>query len=151
MKTTYSSKNIFSSVIFFVVLILEAILIDYLLGLILDHFGFAVINWFNSISIFWKIVIIFLGGGALFFGIMALFVNLSAIVNRFFFQLFPHNHFVHISSIIIFVANTLFGIKVLWDSFPSFSFWLVLNFILFLGFVLMFNSILLMPNFRNKD
>jgi hypothetical protein len=143
-------KFIKNYIIYTVYLLFLIVIIDLVLSFSLEYLFFPIYNWFNGLGIVLKILILILGIG-LFKGLMDLIGFIGAFLvtlsdRAFKFEL---NTFQSIFSTILFFANIILGIKVLWDSFASFNFWGILFFILCLSFIFGMN-LLLVKKFDDK-
>lgn len=135
-------KALVLSALYFLALLVMVFLTDFALSWVLDHVLFKIINWYNHISIFWEVVI-FLAGASLFIGFVQLIGGLLSAINALALLWFPLNLFTITISILVFLCNAGLSIKVLWDSFPSFTFLTILEFIVLCILVLSVNSIFL--------
>lgn len=143
MKNSITAKSILLSFLFAVIILIEALIIDYILGLLLENVVFKFLNWFNDLNIFFQIFIIVVGGFGLLMGILKLFYFLGVFMNFYLFKYIPENMFIAFFSVIIFIGNIILDLKVLWDSFPKFDFWLIVEFVFLAAFIYGFNTVLL--------
>ena len=143
-------KFIKNYIIYTIYLLFLIVIIDLILSFSLEYLFFPIYNWFNSLGIIIKILVLMLGIG-LFKGLMDLIGFIGAYLvtlsdRAFKFEL---NTFQSIFSTILFLVNIILGIKVLWDSFSSFHFWDILFFMVCLSFIFGMN-LLLLKKFDDK-
>ncbi len=115
-------------------------LTDYALYWLLNNVVFDVINWYNHINIFWE-VIIFGMGASLFFAMLEIIGKSFAFINAGVFYWFPSNWFTLIISLLVFISNLSYSIKILWDSIPSFNFLTTIEFIVLCLLIISINYI----------
>ena len=149
-SNSLTTKEITLSVLYFVILLPFAVLINFGIAWMMDNVWFNLFNWFNGKSLFIKILLMVFAGG-LTLGIVW---NISQIIgNALSFAIFgslPRNLFTKISSAIIYWGSIVFGIYALWQVMPSFGFWTSLEFLFLCLFIMSINSIL-NPKIRFKD
>lgn len=135
-------KILFSNAIYVLLLLLTLATIDVLLVLFMESFGLKLLNLFLEINIFWKLLLsgIFISILSFSFGIISL---VGAAFCSFALKKFEITKFTAWVNGIIVLINVLASIKVLWDSFTSFTFWAVIEFVFLIGCVLNFNQIFL--------
>ena len=133
-------KTLLLSISYVFLLFLMVALTNYILYWLLNNVVFNVINWYNHISFFWKIVVFIFGAGA-FFSMIELIGQAFALLNNGVFYWFPSNWFTFVISLLVFISNLSYSIKVLWDSIPSFNFLTTLEFIVLCLMVFSINFI----------
>jgi hypothetical protein len=143
-------KFIKNYLIYTIYLLSLIVIIDLILSFSLEYLFFPIYNWFNSLGIIIKILVLIIGIG-LFKGLMDLIGFIGAYLvtltdRAFKFEL---NVFQSIFSTILFFGNIILGIKILWDSFTTFHFWDIIFFILCLSFIFGMN-LLLVKKFDEK-
>ncbi|NVN93785.1 MAG: hypothetical protein HXX18_00740 [Bacteroidetes bacterium] len=121
-------KTLLLSLCYVAVLFIMVTLTDYALYWLLNNVVFNIINRYNHISVFWEIVI-FVMGTSIFFSFLDLIGTGLAFINAGVFYWFPSNWFTLIISILVFISNLSYSIKILWDSIPSFTFLTTIEFI----------------------
>lgn len=134
-------KTVLLSIGYLITIIVLIGLTDYLLGLFYYHVLSGILNWFNGLSLFLKIILACLVGIGVLMSITYFFSFVSTAFNAFIFYFFPYNKFTLVSSVILVVLNILLGVKVLWDSIPGLTFWTVIEFIILAGLVISINAI----------
>lgn len=140
MKDPLHIKEVLLTIFYLVALIIMISILDYVLYLLLKHIVFHLLNWFNGLSLFFKLFFLSVGGFALISFSLDIFRFASAIINMVIFKYFPLNLFTFLASILACLLNIFCNIWVLWLSFPAFNFWLGVEFIFLCGFVISFNA-----------
>lgn len=133
-------KILLLSLCYVAILFIMVTLTDYALYWLLQHVVFSVINWYNHISIFWEVVLFTLAAG-IFFSMLGLITNVIALINGAVFYWFPSNWFTLTISILVFISNLSYCIKILWDSIQTFNFLTTLEFIVLCLLVFSINYI----------
>jgi len=110
----------------------------------LGDFVFTILNWFNGLNIFFKLLILFLGGLTIFIFILQLTQRISSLIGGVIFDRLPQNLFTILSTFIISIANAVLNIIWLWRIPDHFNFWIVLELII-LSFFLWTLSAIVMP------
>lgn len=139
-KNNFDMKTLLLSLCYVAVLFIMVSLTDYALYWLLNNVVFNVINWYNHISIFWEVVI-FVMGASIFFSMLGLIVNGLQVINGMVFYWFPSNWFTLVISLLVFISNSSYNIKILWDSIQSFNFLTTLEFIVLCLLIISINYI----------
>lgn len=134
-------KTIFMSFLYFIVVSILMSITYFLFALFCNSVLLEIFNWFNGINIFWKLIILFLGGLSILAIIRGLFVKISNFINCNILSYFPNNTFTILSSLAIFIINLVMFTKDLWNLIPKFTFWITLEFIFIISFFFTVNSI----------
>ena len=132
-------KVILLTVAYILVLFLMASLTNYFLWWSIEHVVFTFINWYNNLHLLWKVAVLFMAGGV-FLSLLGFITSFINAINTFIFYWLPSNTVTLIISIIVFISNTAYGIKLLWDSFPSFSFLKSIEFAVLCIMIIAINS-----------
>ena len=144
-------KTIVLSGIYIIVLTIMMLVTDLLLGLAMNHLLFDILNWFNRLNLFTKIVVFLVGGFILFKIIAYIIAAITSFLNALILHRFPSNKFTFVSSIILFLLNILLSIKILWDS-VHFSFWTTIEFIFLVLLVISINWVFIgIQNVNKKN
>lgn len=149
MKEPITSKEIGLSALYAILIIAFAFLIN----LAMEWFSFKVLfkllDWFNGLTLLWKLLVLFIGGFTVVTFIFILFQSIGALLSALIFGSLPQNLFTLIFCIVIFLASVVMSIIYMWRAFPFWNFWFVMEFIMLCLFVISLNSILL-PVSRKK-
>ena len=134
---------IIKSALSIVLLIICLFVINYLLGLLLDHVIFKALEWFNSQSTFVIILIMLLGGFMIFMTLLQVSGIVSGIMGAFLGKYFIQNGVVLVISMLLIFLNTGYTIYQLWYLFPDFNFLLGLEFFILCIYIFTINWSLL--------
>ena len=89
----------------------------------INYIVIDILNWFNDLSFFFKIFLLLVGAGTLFYFLLEITQFLTAIITRLIFFFFPLNWFTLISTAIIAIGNAILCIIWLWRIPSHFNFW----------------------------
>ncbi len=134
----------FLSTLYFIIAVILLLLVDLGVYYFLGDFVFTILNWFNGLNIFFKLLILFLGGLTIFIFILQLTQRISSLIGGVIFDRLPQNLFTILSTFIISIANAVLNIIWLWRIPDHFNFWIVLELII-LSFFLWTLSAIVMP------
>ncbi len=132
------------SVAYFIIAVILLLLVDIGVYYFLNDFVFTILNWFNGLNIFFKLLILFLGGLTVFIFVLQLTQRISSLIGGTIFDRLPQNLFTIVSTFIISIANAIFNIIWLWRIPSHYDFWIVLELII-LSFFLWTLSAIVMP------
>ena len=121
-KISYTITNIFK---FFVFEIILFIFINYIIFLGIKYGITPILNWMNTLSLFWNIVIFILGWSTIFAIINGLFITIGGGISvglNFIFKLKATKSLIYISYSIA-VINFIYNIVFLWESIPTKNLW----------------------------
>jgi hypothetical protein len=104
---------------------------------------FALINWFNKLSLFWKILLVFVEGFVILTLVTFIFKFVGSLLSLFIFGKLPDNLFTIIFSVVIFLVNAGFSVYFMWQVIPKFNFWTTIEFLFLIWFVVSVNTILI--------
>ena len=149
MKRPITEREIWLSILFAILLLPFAFLLNRGMEWFCNNVVLSLFNWFNRLNIFLKIFILIVGGLSIFFLILSLFRMIGNFLSYLIFNKLPENLFTIIYSSVVFLINVTFAIIALWKSVGHFSFWVVCEFILLVVFILSANTIL-MPWYRRE-
>lgn len=139
-----SFKNIILSILFVIVLLIFAYVIDSFLAWVLNNLILDFLKWLGHLNIFWVLLILVIGGGVLYIVLLRLLIPASAFIWHALLKIFPVNQFNSVASIIIFTINSIVCITVLWKTFDHFTFLTIIEFIMLCFYIIAFNSLLLL-------
>ena len=133
---------------FIKILVFESVMILVLNFILLNCFNyvlFPIFDWFYTLSLSLKIIIIILGLGATYSIITGLTIILGGLVSictKRILKIQITQNLINFGYLII-VANVVMELKVLWDSFIKFNFWDYVIIIPFcLGVIISLNKLL---------
>jgi len=141
-----TSKTVILSIVYFFLVIIVLLLMDVALGYFLQYVLFKVLDWFNGLSLFFKISLLFIGGSVILAILTSLFRGFATAISHLVFKFFPVNGFTLISSLILCVMNTILNIIGIWRMAPYYDFWIVVELIWLSGFVWGLNSVVIGKN-----
>jgi hypothetical protein len=139
-------KTAVLSIIYFLLVIIVLLLMDVALGYFLQYVLFKVLDWFNGISLFFKISLLFIGGTAILAILTSLFRGFATGISHIMFKFFPVNAFTSISSLTLCIINTASNIIGIWRMAPYYDFWIVVELMWLSGFVWTLNSVVIGKN-----
>lgn len=136
-----TAKSVTLSVIYFVVVIVILFFLNLALGWFFDNVVFNILDWFNRLSLVWKIVLLILGGITILQVLLGLFAMIAKFLSSLIFSFAPVNNFTVISSLILATVNTIYNVIVLWKIAPNYSFWVVIELIFLSFFIWSLNTV----------
>lgn len=134
MKQPVTANEIGLSIAYTFILLILFVLIDIGFIWLLNNIILDLFNWFNQLSILWKLFILVVGGGTvlgLCFYACSFIANLCGYL---IFKHFPTNGYTLIIGTIIGISNIVFLVIKLWQLPTHFNFWVIVE-LLFLSFV----------------
>lgn len=155
MSNTLTPKIALLSALYLIVAIIFIVLLDFGLEWLLENVIFSVLDWFNGLSFFWKILIIFLGGGSLFWALLEMTGRISTLLGGLVFNKLPQNLFTVIAPFILAIANAVWYIIILWKIPEHYNFWIVIELIFLSVFIWQLSAIVMpakeqMKSFRDE-
>lgn len=155
MSNTLTPKIALLSALYLIVAIILIILLDFGLDWLLVNVIFSVLDWFNALSFFWKILILVFGGGSLFWALLAMTARISTLLGGLVFNKLPQNLFTMIAPFILAIANAVWYIILLWKIPEHYSFWIVCELIFLSVFIWQLSAIVMpakeqMKSFRDE-
>lgn len=129
------------SIIYILLLVIIAIITDVTFFWVFNHWLYPAITWFNSLKISWKIILFFISFTSLFGVFLKIFGKLTGVLNALWMKFFPNNRFTQLGSMIIGIVNLIYSVTIIWKSFDHFNFWLVLEFVFLLIFLIGVNVV----------
>jgi len=143
MNKAITPKIVLLSALYLIVAIIFIVLLDFGLEWLLANVIFSVLDWFNGLSYFWEILIIFLGGSSLFWGLLEITGKLSTLLGGLFFNKLPQNNFTAIAPFILANANAIWYIIILWKIPEHYGFWIVCELIFLSVFIWQLSAIVI--------
>lgn len=143
MHPSFSIKHILLSILYIGLLIPFAFLLHYGILLFCNYVVFELLTWFNELSLFWKLILLFLGGTGAMYWLFSIFMMVGGFLSQLIFSRLPRNYITMGIAILIFLLNVFIGIRAIWLVIPEWNFWFVLEFILLAWFVICANLVLL--------
>ncbi len=150
MKNTLSAKEIGLSVLYIILIAAFAVAINIGFSWFCNEVLFVVLNWFNHQSSFLKWIIFIFGGIGFMYILFALFQIIGLLVSRLIFGRLPINFATIIVCIIVYIVNVFLCVRQIVEVMPSWSFWVVLEFMMLCVFILTANSVLV-PTKNRKN
>ena len=146
VKEDLTPKEFFLSAIYLIISIIILGILDLGLEWFFDNVIFSVFNWFNHLSIFFKILLIFGGGVSIFYGLMTIIGRLSTLLAGLIFNKLPQNKFTAIAPFVLALANAIWFIVLIWKVPEHYNFWIVVELLMISGFIWGLSSIVLVPD-----
>lgn len=135
-------KEILLSVLYMIVAPIFNLLIYFSIFWFLENVVIDLLNWFNLLNLWIKIISIFLGIG-IFFGLILnlgnIFINL---VNILIWKIFPINIFTQIIAFLLAIYNIVYLIWGFKKLVPYWNFWYKIEFIIIVFLIISINSVL---------
>lgn len=127
-------KEALLSALHVIVTIVFLFLINMGFAWVVNHILLNFFDWFNGISLFWKLALLFLGG----FIVVELIAVLSSLIAGFLgailYRKLPVNKFTTSSAGLLVLAGFIWTLYDVW-TFPShFTFWIVIELLVISGF-----------------
>jgi hypothetical protein len=135
MSISSAAKNIFLGIAYVLIAIILLFLVDLGLSYFLTHIVAYVFDWFNGISIFFKLFLILVGGFSLFAGLLQLTQRVSTILGGLIFNKFPDNPIASAIAMLIAIANAIWNIIWLWRVPFHYNFWVVCELLIMSFFI----------------
>lgn len=128
MKEPITSKQIWLCILYTIVLIPFAILIDITLKWCFNNILSDILNWFNSLKVVFRIFFV-LAGISIIIWIMAFIIGVAfSILITFIFKKIPANNYILVISVLAFLINSFIGIRELYLVVYTWNFWTVIEF-----------------------
>ena len=128
------------SALYFIIAMVLLFFVDVGLFYFINDVLINILNWFNRLTLFFKIFILVIGGG-LFFALLELVQRFTTLLGGLIFNHLPQNWFTLISTFIISICNAILGIVWLWRIPNNYTFWIVCELIVLSGFIWSFSAI----------
>ena len=143
MKNTITPKVILLSIVYFIIAVFFILLVDLGLYFFFHKVVFNLLDWFNGLSFFFKLLLIIVGGTSLFSIILNLTSTLSSMVGGLIFNRLPLNWFTMISTFLLAIGNAAINIIWLWKIPEHYNLWIICELIILSGFIWSLISIVL--------
>lgn len=137
-------KIFLSSLLFLLYEIVLAVILDIVLGFIMNSFLFDALDWYNHVNIFLQLVIAIFGGVAIFYLIFGLLKGLLLTITQPIVNKFSFNDYFGTIAGIIFTANTIFSIYYLWKALQNFTLLTIIEMIMLSFIVISLNWTILL-------
>ncbi len=125
-----NAKLVFQTMLFVIFLIILTILTDLLLFLFLNEVVLNLLNWFNRLNTFLKIIIGFFGGATLLYVILGVFQAAVVFITQPVFNKLPFTSFSASVAFLLFAANSIYVIYKLFQIVANYNFWTVIELII---------------------
>lgn len=154
MGNSFTPKIVLLSALYLLVSVVLIFLLDLGLEWLLNNIIFSVLDWFNGLTFFFKILLILVGGSSLFWALLEMTGRISTLLGGLIFNKLPQNWFTLIAPSILAIANAVWYIIILWKIPEHYNFWIVCELILLSGFILQLSAIVIpakeqLKSFRN--
>jgi hypothetical protein len=143
ISISITPKIALQSALYAVLLLPFAFLLNIAMEWFLNNVIISMFNWFNQLSLFWKIIAFFLGGTIILSLVVGLFKMVGTVLSFLIFGRLPENNFTVVFSLLVFLLSCYLMISSVWQITPSFTVWIFLEFIVLVVFILSINSVLL--------
>jgi hypothetical protein len=127
MKRSLTPDEVGLSIAYVFILIVLFVLIDLGFIWLLNNVILDVFNWFNHLSIFWKLFLLVIGAGSLLMMAFYICSGIASLIGYFIFKHIPTNLFTQIAGGIIAIGNSIYLIIKLWQLPTRFNFWVVVE------------------------
>lgn len=156
MTNSLTPKIALLSAIYLIIAVVLIFLLDLGLEWLFENLIFSVLDWFNSLKLFFKIIILFFGGSSLFWALLVMTGRISTLLGGLIFNKFPQNLFTVIAPFVLAIANAIWYIIILWKIPEHYNFWIVCELILLSGFIWQLSAIVMpakeqIKSFRESD
>jgi len=136
-------KQFVLTVLWLFILLIATTVIDFMLWAAIDGFVIDVLDWFNGLRWWVKLLVFFFGGGTIVSLVLAIVDAISKSLNAVVSTYFQGKAIV-ILSIVIVGVNIVLTLIELWKLFAGiWSFWKVIEFIILAVIAIALNTILL--------
>jgi hypothetical protein len=142
-SASITPKIALQSALYAVLLLPFAFLLNMAMEWFLNNVIISMFNWFNHLSLFWKIVVFFLGGTIVVSLVVGIFKMVGTGLSFLIFGRLPENNFTVVFSLLVFLVSCYLMISSAWQITPSFTVWIFLEFIVLVVCILSINSVLL--------
>ena len=142
-EMVFTPKNVFLSILYLLISIVLLFLLDLGLDWFIGNIVFSVLDWFNHLNIFFKILVLILGGGSLFMALLELTGRLSTLLGGLIFNKFPQNLFTVIAPFVLSIVNSIWYIVLLWKVPEHYNFWIVFELIFISVFIWQLSAIVM--------
>ena len=149
MKLPITEKEIWLSVLYAILIIPFAVLIDLGLLWVFNNVLLDILNWFNHLKPIWKVVVFIVLGGTFVAFSIGISVFIGSLLSSLIFGKLPLNWFTGVFTGIVFLINIFLGIRQVFYAMPSWKFWYILEFLFLVTFVFYMNYFIL-PLFNKK-
>lgn len=151
MSDYVTPKIALLSALYFIIALVLLFFVDvgiyyFINGVVLDIF-----NWFNRLSLFFKITLVLIGGTSLFYSLLMLVQRITTILGGFIFNRLPQNLFTVISTFIISIGNAILNIIWVWRIPEHYNFWIICELIILSGFIWSLSAIVMPAKEQMKD
>ncbi len=143
MRQPHTTTEIWTCIFYVLFLIALALGVQVFISRSLDIAIYPMFNWFNSLALIWKVIILLVGGTVVVYIIAALVGLVHALFVLLLFKKLPRNSAVNIIAALLFYANVFLCIRSVYVEMPSWKIWFILEFILLCIFCIAANYPLL--------
>lgn len=135
MSTELTPKEAMLSALYFVIAVVLLVLLDFGLDWLLDNVVFNILNWFNRLTLFFKIFVFLIGGFTLFISLLQITGRMTTLLGGLIFNKLPQNLFTVIAPFVLAIANAVYCIIILWKVPAHYNFWIVVELIIISVFI----------------
>lgn len=139
-----TAKSVFLSLIYVLAVLIVLFLLNLGIENLLNHAVIPLFDWFNTKKLWFKVFLLLIGGTAVIYLVFSIANILGILLNKIILSWFPLNAFNIVASLILAIANAIYGIVILWRVPETYSFWVVIELILMSVFIWSINFIVVM-------
>lgn len=150
MPYPHTQRQIWNCIFYVIFLFALTVGIQFFLEWTMNSILLPLIDWFNGLSLTFKLLIIFLGLPIISYGLAAAVGFVHGMVVLFVFKNLPRSSVVNWISLILFYGNLFICIRATYFIMPSWGFWFVIEFIFLCVFCFAANYSLLYTVNRDK-
>ncbi len=143
MSEYLTPKIALLSALYLIVALVLLFLVDVGLYYLLNNVIFKLFNWFNTLNVFWKILLLFFGGYSIFILLMNLTGRLATLLGGLLFNKLPQNYFTLIVPIVLAFANAVVCIIYLWKTPNRYTFWVICELLILSVFIWSLSAIVI--------
>jgi hypothetical protein len=136
-------KRFFLSVLYILIAIFLLFLVDIGLYYFITDVVVYILDWFNGIRFFFKLLLIFIGGFSIFIALLQVTQRVSTILGGLIFNKFPYSPVASGVAMLIALLNALWNIIWLWRVPNHYNFWVICELIVLSSFVVGLSAIVL--------
>ena len=156
LKRIITWKEIFLSALYFLIAVALLLIVDIGLAWLFNEVVFDILDSFNKLHLFFKLLILFLGGATLFWALLAIVSRISTLIGGLIFDRLPKNWFTVIAPFVVAIANAIWNLVLLWSLPTHFNFWIIVELIFLSVFIWGLSAIVLpakeqIKSFKNED
>jgi hypothetical protein len=134
ISTDGGPKESLLSALHVIVTIVFLFLINLGFAWVVNHILLGLFDWFNGLSFFWKVTLLFLGGFIVVELVTVLANLIAGLLGVIIYSYLPINRFTRWASGLLVLGGFIWTIYDVWTFPTHFSFWIVIELLLISGF-----------------